>query len=416
MPEGDVKVTYELIPSASSIRAAAEQIVDKINTSLGKGKYISEGGSKSVYSNDAVVKPLDNIETSIVSALTVFKGIEKFLFDTLEPIFRPLLKLMQVLVLIIFLPLLPLIKLAMAGILALVKVLAPGSKPIEGSDSQYQGVGGSILDFLRGILVLVGAAIGGLLGSVFGPGGIALGATLGALVADFLFKLAKGLGEFLGDLVLAFFDFIRYLKEVENKIIVFAYKTLIGFGKWVWDNLTLAIGNLGEIIGDGIGLAQWLWDEITSAFGNIPDVLSGLGNWLLTTIKNAISSAVSSLGNLAGGGGTGGSGGGIISGVIDYAKLAANRLSQMLPFASKQNDFIMRPGQGAIPFSSQDTVVGFKGKNPFGGNGGVTYSPVYNIQAGVDSTALKKAIEEENRKFLTRLRSYGTLGSRTFNA
>lgn len=35
--------------------------------------------------------------------------------------------------------------------------------------------------------------------------------------------------------------------------------------------------------------------------------------------------------------------------------------------ASKKNDFIMRPGQGAVPFSSQDTIVGFKGKSMGGG-------------------------------------------------
>ena len=36
--------------------------------------------------------------------------------------------------------------------------------------------------------------------------------------------------------------------------------------------------------------------------------------------------------------------------------------------ASPKNDFVMRPGQKAVPFSSQDTLVGFKGAGPMGGS------------------------------------------------
>ena len=36
--------------------------------------------------------------------------------------------------------------------------------------------------------------------------------------------------------------------------------------------------------------------------------------------------------------------------------------------AAPQNDFVMRPGQKAVPFSSQDTIMGFKGAGPGGGS------------------------------------------------
>ena len=36
--------------------------------------------------------------------------------------------------------------------------------------------------------------------------------------------------------------------------------------------------------------------------------------------------------------------------------------------AAPQNDFVMRPGQKATPFSAQDTIIGFKGAGPGGGS------------------------------------------------
>ncbi len=90
------------------------------------------------------------------------------------------------------------------------------------------------------------------------------------------------------------------------------FEILNGLGKWIWENIILAIGNLAltelakfgwwlwteitEAIGDmaiAIGtFGGWLWTEITEAIGNLGSALSGFGNWLWTEITSAITNLI----------------------------------------------------------------------------------------------------------------------------
>ena len=94
------------------------------------------------------------------------------------------------------------------------------------------------------------------------------------------------------------------------------FEILNGLGKWIWENIILAIGNLAltelakfgwwlwteitEAIGDmaiAIGtFGVWLWTEITDGIGNLGSALSGFGNWLWKSITQGIGNVGSILG------------------------------------------------------------------------------------------------------------------------
>lgn len=67
----------------------------------------------------------------------------------------------------------------------------------------------------------------------------------------------------------------------------------------------------------------------------------------------------------------------------------------------KQNDFISRPGGGITPFSSQDTIVGFKGDSPFGGGTNITQNININVS---DKEMMRRMIDDNNRKLVDDIR------------
>ena len=64
------------------------------------------------------------------------------------------------------------------------------------------------------------------------------------------------------------------------------------------------------------------------------------------------------LGGIAGGGLIGAGAAGIATGTVDGQPVEAKAVDTQ---QKEQQDFVMRPGQAPVPFSSDDTIVGFKG-------------------------------------------------------
>jgi len=60
---------------------------------------------------------------------------------------------------------------------------------------------------------------------------------------------------------------------------------------------------------------------------------------------------------------------------------------------TQQNDFVMRPGQPAVPFSSKDTLIGMKDTKGIGGGMTVNIGNVY----GVNATDIAKELQRELR-------------------
>ena len=84
---------------------------------------------------------------------------------------------------------------------------------------------------------------------------------------------------------------------------------------------------------------------------------------------------------------------GIFSGI---SSMIGNLLN---PFTSK-DDFVWRPGEGAVSISPQDTLIGAKDmKGIMGGGQNITYSPTYNITAGIEGSYLTKILKEHDDNF-----------------
>lgn len=63
-----------------------------------------------------------------------------------------------------------------------------------------------------------------------------------------------------------------------------------------------------------------------------------------------------------------------------------------------KNDFIWRPGQGAVSINPNDTLVGFKGAPPnLGGSSGVNFSPTTYFY-GVERNDIERLIKDNNTK------------------
>ena len=68
---------------------------------------------------------------------------------------------------------------------------------------------------------------------------------------------------------------------------------------------------------------------------------------------------------------------------------------------NKVNDFLMRPGQAPVAMNPNDTVVGFKGKSPFG-SGGATINQTLNITVS-NAEEMIRLIRSENDSLVNKL-------------
>lgn len=406
------------------------------------------GGGKSEKLLEEQTTGIEEISAGVAIGNAVLASINVIL-SALDPILRPIFSLIKILVLLIFLPLLPLMKPVFKFLAEFLKFFAKTLSSKEG-----QVVAPAIP-----LLAVIGGAIGGLLGSAFGPGGTAIGIITGVFVGGILGMLAIVTGQVLSEIV-------KFLSELDWGVIIKTFSDMLtgaidiastiitgilGFlAELDWDSILDALVNgFANILGTGKTLIENLfnalpeplktaWNTIVDAIKEVDKLLFGPeGVWLkiITALKDteiklidAWNKIIDSLGQilrdiepfvnfLAGKGFTRApeprepTFRERVSSFFESEQSLTRKTTDPIPF---MKDFISRPGQAPVPFSPSDTIVGFKG-NGGGLGGGVNYSPVFNISADVDGNSLKKALEEHDRQFLTRLRAFGTLGGRSLN-
>jgi len=164
--------------------------------------------------------------------------------------------------------------------------------------------------------------------------------------------------------------------------------------EWLDPSKTLATIKKGiDFIGTSI-FGETVWKDIQDAITWLNNNIFGPLVWdpikiALTSILDALQKAASSLALIK-------IGSTVIGKVLDPLGI--------LGFIGKvfgYGDFISRPGQPTATFSPDDTIIGVK--NPADlmgkGGGGMSYSPVYNVQAGIDGEMLKKIFREHDDNF-----------------
>jgi len=58
-----------------------------------------------------------------------------------------------------------------------------------------------------------------------------------------------------------------------------------GFGTWLWNSITGAIGNIAEAVS---GFGSWIWSGITGALSGAWSTISGFGTWIYNSLKTAL--------------------------------------------------------------------------------------------------------------------------------
>ena len=493
--------------TGGTARQAKVSLDDKISDAIvnGTGKDIDKAlkNAGMEVENKKQSSLLQNITAGVFAGNVMLKTIE-VIMDALDPILRPIMMMIKILLFIIFLPLLPFMKVAFKALAGLVKFASGIMKTPEGQAT------GPLISILAGIGGALGGVAGAAIGTmILGPIGTILGAGLGTLIGTIVGGIAGMLAVALGILIA---ETIKFLAKLDwFKIITKIIEALGG----VWDMLIDLLGQIiggfreavdamepgplknaldfivsifeliGKVYEDFFGTEEeqqakqlTLWDRIGNALDDVANWMGVGGVWDL--IKSGIEGAAKFLfgepesnyplvdkeGKLTGIGtkpkvkgvfdffmegmklfsdamfGADGQGGvmkRIMNALEDFKNFIIPWVDAIiLPFkifgeiilallkifgidlekerqkyAGTYSDFIMRPGQAPVSFSPDDTIVGSKGG--MGGGGGVTYSPTFNISPDVDGSALRRMIQDENRKFLDRLRSMGTAGGRIFN-
>lgn len=218
-----------------------------------------------------------------------------------------------------------------------------------------------------GIKNMVTGAIDVIMGSI----GVLVGLFTGDMekvkssfvrIWDGIKSFGKGIIEYivglLGVTVVTIINILYRIGEAVSNAFVVVWDLLKDFASAGWEA--------------GKDFVSSLVDGIKSAPGKLIDAIKSiLPDWALSAVNTAFGAASS----------------------------ISSSVSGMLP---SFNDFIWRPGEGAIKINPNDNLVGFKGAPPSMGKSGgqsVVLNVNYDIRAG-DNNEMRRLIEENNRKLL----------------
>lgn len=235
----------------------------------------------------------------------------------------------------------------------------------------------------------------------------------------FIEMIWNGIAQFLGgvfDIIMGLVDFFTALFEGDldklwdavQRIFRGIYNTIVGF-------LTAIIGFIATIL-IGIGRLLWgiisiiiqigqkIWGFLNDLFGGLPGKLYSWGVQMIRGLANGISSMARVvidailglfppwLRDLIIGAGEwiSGAAGNISKGITDF-------------FTGNHDDFIWRPGQGAIGINPNDTLVGYKGNAPFGGGGDIVVNQENHFH-GFTKDELSKELDDRDRRAVDEIR------------
>jgi len=432
MPEGDVKVYVELIPTEASMKKSAEGFVNefqekfkgldlkdvlgKVGESLKGITGIGEGagaaaGAGGVGGGAGGIIGLLGVIAGAVLALVALQFVVSAFFEAVGPIIKLLSKVLVVFFLLLLAPfikrLAPVLGEVVKSIINTAKILGdildfflgggtPGEVVTEGmdqaiadvrsaldvmkdagdiTDAQYQE-NIKILDNLQVVADKYQAFIDGLLSlqmftDPLGFFGIPFEMLLATINAYFGTEFPTNLQTILGDALTAIYDalLVQWTLFIEQAQEGLNILVQDVFFNPIWKQIADTIDFMAEDVFGAV------WNII---FNTIQSIAGALQSGL-----DAINSAVSAGQRLVGG----------IAGFVTGA------------FTGQ--DFVMRPGGQITSFSSDDTIIGVKNPANIGGaNRGtvVNVSNTYNVDAGADATRLKKLFEENNRAMAKSLR------------
>jgi hypothetical protein len=352
------------------------------------------GKSKDTKATEENTKEVKNLRQGIVESL----GLSKILADVLGGLYTllsPILKLLNILFIVIFLPLLPLIDDLTKGLAKLVDVIAKLTRE-GGAKAFVEEHGKGVAGILAGILL----AVGGIILFLVGGWILVILGVVGAIIIAFWNEI-KALFIWIGE----------GLKWVWESVLKPIFETLGKGISWVWNTLLKPIF---EIFWAGLKLYWGLWSSIFSIIWKglvfSWDLISMVFNWLgqmfrtiwtdiigpvWNWIKDRFNSIVGFLGNIAN----------ALRNAYNSIKNAVSKIP-IIGKAVKVDDAIIKPDGQIIQTHPKDYL--FATKTPekmFGNQGGITIN--INNPSVRNSQDTKKIAEEVSKVLERKLwRSY----------
>lgn len=166
------------------------------------------------------------------------------------------------------------------------------------------------------------------------------------------------------------------LKQIWSGIVRFfggAIQTIVSFIAMIGVAIWSAGGEIGKAIGDGVRNA---WRHFFDWVNKVKPLISAFGRWIWNTLRNAFS--------------------------FDFNFNLNWGSKARVTSAGRHNDFLWRPGQGAISIAPNDTIIGSKDLGSLGG--GQPVQIVNNFNGITDRNMLERMLDDRDRRIARDLR------------
>jgi len=244
---------------------------------------------------------------------------------------------------------------------------------------------GGIYDFITGIVKLIVA--------------IFKGDWDGA--AEAVKKIFVGLGEFLVGIMEVTVNLIVAIAIGIIRVFKFVVDRVVGFFKWLYNKI---VGH--SIIPDMIkAIIAWFWKMPEAVFKMFKSIVAGMFNIGKNLIQKMID-GIKSIGSKVIDAILGLFPKWMRNGIKTAGKITINIVKSITEkftgggssSTQHEDDFIWRPGQGAVSINPNDTLVGFKGSPPnLGGGGG---GSITNNFYGFTMDELKVELDDRDRRLI----------------
>jgi hypothetical protein len=328
----------------------------------GNGKEVEEGKKRSRESN----KILNSLKQVVK-----FVGITAFvssIFLGLIKIIEPIFKLLGAVLALLFVPLIPIMKKVLIKLGEFASKVATSAAGLLTGDLSFSEFVSDVVEAFK-TTFLGDTEFSEILTDIFDKIVILIEENAGPIadgivnifdkIVSFITseEVLKGTGKILLALALAIGGAAIQLGMIIGRVLI-EWKDKLSDGlskvkEWIIKKL------FGETIGGWIIDFKKNLDELKGTFKNT------FVNW----IKDLFDKLLEKLPKFLGGGGED-------NGSVD------------------KDDFLMRPGQPAVNFSPDDTIIGVKDPSKLGG-GGITFSPTINLNASISSEMDIRRIAEQ---------------------
>jgi hypothetical protein len=421
MPEGySTQVGMKFVVKSDSMQKMADvfgqqmkRVIENVKMSIGVGApsgrnlvevQKSAQASSNVLGNTKLLSGIEKTLGIIAKVLAPLAIVATILGEILQ-FLEPFVKLAGFLILVLLIPVFRWLKENLQNLAAFFGFGGKKKEMLPG-EGETKSVG-------AGLGVLIGGAIGGVSG---GPIGAVIGAGIGALIAgaavDFGIWLGKALWDNIINPLITFGmelgqGFIDWYAEFSGHVQAFianVYNAVVNlpadleaFGKWLFETIKTAIGDLSNTLGS---VSQWLWDNVITPLGNAIKV--GIDNLLGTNWTDILKYAFAKLYQFIING---------VNGIINILKSIKLPTFQGLqwgrifgftvPTGVNWGETSPFAGIGNVtaPESVTSTIADFesrlKGMRIQNNSGtSVNYQPTYNIEAGVNNDTLLKLLKQ----------------------